>query len=387
MNLTKIMSWFFVAALFVVCGCGGGESNFDKAQFYQKDGEYKKAVEFYKRAIQKRERIAESEKYLGDIYLGDKNFDETFEHYKKSIEQDPNVALETVMKYISYNDAKVRDKVGEMLAGVENDEAKEKINDALSQILNSKDQYKIIDALAVISKMKERAFPLTDDIFKLLDENNSIIKQKILDVLPNIAKIVSEKYGLDKLISFLKQKDEIIKISTIDCLGNMRGYAIGTLPSLIEVAVKEPRYGKNVFPAIEKMGLPTKEQMRNMYSILKDKPKEIKIKMLNIWGNFGDKANSYVPYILVFLNDEDNEVKKATRDALSKIGKASQESIPDLINLLKENNDEILSRAIYELGDLGKAASAAIEPLKEIADKTQSREVKTNAHDALQKIQ
>ena len=70
-----------------------------------------------------------------------------------------------------------------------------------------------------------------------------------------------------------------------------------------------------------------------------------------------------------------------------KIGKASQESVPELINLLKEENEEILSRAIYELGDLGKSASAAIEPLKEMVQKTNSRDVKTMANDALQKIQ
>ena len=52
-----------------------------------------------------------------------------------------------------------------------------------------------------------------------------------------------------------------------------------------------------------------------------------------------------------------------------------------------EENEEILSRAIYELGDLGKSASAAIEPLQAIAQETDSREVKTAANDALQKIQ
>jgi len=385
MFFKKIAALTLFSALFFICGCGG-ESNFTKAVAYQKDGEYQRAIEYYKLAIKDRERVAESEKHLGDIYFGDKNYDEAIEHYKNSIETEPSIALETVMKYISYNDAKVRDQIGKMLASIENEQAQKDINARLSEILKSKDQYKILDALDVAEKIGPRAQYLSEDIVVLLDSND-IVKQKVLKVIPNFAKVFVEKYGLKKLTAFLDQKNEIIKANTIECLGNMHEHAISTLPKLIELASKEKRYGKEIFPAVEKMGLPTKEQMKDMYPFLKDKSKEIKINMLNIWGKFGEKVNDYVPNIIMFLNDEDNDVKKAARNALLKIGKASQESVPELINLLKEENEEILSRAIYELGDLGKSASAAIEPLKEMVQKTNSRDVKTMANDALQKIQ
>ena len=386
MPLKKIVSLFVFASLFFVLGCG--ESNFNKAVSYQKDGEYQKAIEYYNLAIENKEKMAESEKSLGDIFFGEKNYEEAIEHYHNSLEIDPTVAIDTVMKYISYNDAKVREQVGKMLGSIDSTNGKKFINIRLSKILNSEDQYKIVDALEVVKQMGYKsADPLADDIFKLLDSSNNIVKQKVLDALPSIAKIISEKYGFEKLINFLNQKDEILKANTIDCLGNMHEHAITTLPVLIELDVKENRYSKNIFHAIEKMGPPTKEQMKDMYSFLKDKPKEIKINMLNIWGNFGEKANAYVPNIIVFLNDEDAEIKKATRDALLKIGKASKDSVPELINLLKENNEEILSRTIYELGDLGKNASAAVEPLKEIVQTTNSRDVRTMAKEALQKIQ
>lgn len=385
MVFKKIVALTLFSALFFICGCGG-ESAFTKAVSYQKDGEYQKAIEYYKHAIENKERVAESEKRLGDIFFGDKKYDEAIEHYKNSIEIEPGIALDTVMKYISYNDAKVRDQIGKMLVSVENEQAQKDINKKLSEILKSKDQYKVLDALDVAEKIGDRAQYISDDIVILLDSND-IIKQKVLKVLPNFAKVFSEKYGLEKITVFLDQKNEIIKSNTIECLGNMHEYAISTLPKLIDLAVKENRYSKDIFPAIEKMGLPTQEQMKDMYSFLKDKPKEIKISMLNVWEKFGERANIYVPNIIIFLNDEDNDVKKATRNALLKIGKASKDSVPELINLLKENNEEILSRAIYELGDLGKSASAAVEPLKEMVQKTDSRDVKTMANDALQKIQ
>ena len=385
MFLKKILNLFLFTTLIFLCSCNS-QSNFNKAVAYQKDGEYQRAIEYYKLSIEHKEKIAESEKNLGDIYFGDKNFEESLKHYKNSIELGYYIALKTVMKYISYNDVKVREQVGNMLANIENDLAKQQINEMLSKILKSNDQYKILDALDVVEKMKDNLESISDDIFNLLDSND-IIKQKVLKVLPNISKIVSEKYGFDKLLSFLSQKDEILKTNTIDCLGNMHEYAIKTLPDLIDLAVKENRYSKNIFPAIEKMGLPTKEQMKDMYSFLKDKPKKIKINMLDIWGNFGEKANIYVPNIISFLNDEDADVKNATRQTLLKIGKASQESVSELINLLKETNNEILLRAIYELGEIGKSASDAIEPLKKIVENAQNREIKTSANEALQKIQ
>ena len=385
MFLKKFASVFLFCSLFFICSCGN-QSNFSKAEAYKKDGEYQKAVEYYILSISHNEKVAESEKNIGDILFGDGFFGQALEHYKNSIEIDPNVALETVMKYISYNDAKVRAYVAQMLSDVENEQAKQQINEKLATILKSGDQYKIIDALEIADRMKNNLEPISDDIFNLLDDND-IIKQKVLKVLPKVARIVPEKYGFEKLINFLNQKDEIIKTNTIECLGNMHEYAISTLPDLIELAVRENRYSKNIFAAIEKMGVPTKEQMKNMNSFLKDKPKEIKINMLNIWGNFGEKANAYVPNIICFLNDEDADVKTATRNALLKIGKASQESVPDLINLLKETNNEIVLRAIYELGEIGKGASDAIEPLKEIVKNTQNREIKTSANEALQKIQ
>lgn len=383
MDLKKtilLMSFF----LFFIVSCNQ-QSNFDKALAYQNDAEYDRAKEFYNIAIKKGERVAESEKNMGDIFFGDRAYDDAFECYKRSIEIDPDIALKTVIKYISYNDAHVRDLVGKIFSEINNEQAIKQINEDLSSILNSGEQYKILDALPVVSQMGEKCTPILKDIVKLLDSNN-IIKQKVLEILPNFASVIEDE-DFEKILSLLNQNDEIIKIATIECLGNMHEYGKRASMNLLNMVINEPRYKEQVFIASSKIGKPDKEQMEHLYSFLKDKPKDIKMHILSVFDKHSEGANEYVPYLMSFLNDEDSEIKQATRNILAKIGKASPESIPALIKLLEEKNEEIVSRAVYELGDLGKDSSAAIEPLKKIAETTTNKDIKKLANDALQKIQ
>lgn len=384
MNLKNFINLIIFSAVFFIFGCNQ-QSDFDRALAYQNDAEYSKAIEFYNMAIQKGERVAESEKNLGDIFFGDRKYDDAFEHYKKSIEIDPNVALEVVMRYISYNDAHVRELVGNIFADINNEQANEKINEDLTKILNSGDQYKILDALAVVSRMGNKCTPILGDIIKLLD-NNNIIKQKVLEILPIFANVISDE-DFDKILGLLSQGDEIIKSITIDCLGNMNEHGVRAFPTLLNIIVNEPRYREQTFFAIERIGRPEQWQMEEIYSFLEDKPKDIKMHFLNIFNNHSEGANRYVPDIMCFLNDKDSEIKQTARNILVKIGKASPETVPELIGLLNGPNEEIVSRAVYELGDLGKVSFDAIEPLKKLVETTTNKDIKKLAKDALQKIQ
>ena len=384
MNFKKNISLVVLFFLFFLIGCNK-QSNFDKALSYQNDAEYDKAIEFYNTAIEKGERVAESEKNIGDIFFVDRKYDYAFVCYKRSIESDPNVALETVMKYISYNDVHVRELVGDLFFDINGKKANEKINESLANILHSGDQYKILDALFVMSRMEGKCVPILNDIIKLLDSNN-IIKQKVLEILPNFAKDINNE-DFDKILDLLSQNDEIIKTATIECLGNMNEQGKRALETLFNMSVKEPRYKEQIFSAIDKIGRPEQKQMGGLCSLLKDKPKDVKMLFLNVFDKNSGGANGYVPYLMCFLNDEDSEIKQLTRNILTKIGKASPECVPELIKLLEEKNEEIVSRAIYELGDLGKEASDAVEPLKKILETTTNKDIKKLAKDALNKIQ
>ena len=141
----------------------------------------------------------------------------------------------------------------------------------------------------------------------------------------------------------------------------MQGRATCALPFLINISIEEPLFQDRALFAIDKIGLPTKEQAEKMYDFLKDKPLETKIMVLDKFGDMRESANEYVPYIMLFLNDDDAVVKQNVRSTLAKIGKSSPSAVDALIKLLQEPNNEIKSRAIYELGDLGKSATQAIK--------------------------
>ena len=385
MNIKK---YFYLAAficVFFICSCG--ETNFNKAVSYQNDGEYGKAVEFYKKSIAERKNVSISEKNLGDIFFAEGRYEDAFKNYKFSIEVNPNVALNHVMQFISYNDGRVRNLVADMLCTVKNEQTKRQILDNLSKILNSQDNYKILDALEVILKLREKARPISQDIIKLLDSENAVIKQKVLEYLPFDPETVVQNGFMDKVIDLLNQDNEMVKTYAMECLGKMHGHATKALPLLINISINEPNFNNKALQTIDNIGLPTKEQAEKMYDFFKDKPLETKVMILEKFADMRGRANEYVPYIMLFLNDDNMIVKQSTRNALAKIGNSSPKAVGELIKLLQEPNEEIKSRAIYELGDLGKSATQAIEPLKQLMDSTDNKEIKSLAENALQKIQ
>jgi HEAT repeat protein len=388
--MNKILGLFFIACMFFIVSCG--DSYFEKAMSYQNDGEYEKAIDFYNRAIDKNDHIADSEKNVGDIYFLHDQYEYAFSCYERAMEAVSPEAMDTTIKLSSFGDASVRNLAAKTLSNIKNQRAQNIIFKKLIEVLNSSDENKIIDILEMLSKFERDFSPISEDLIALLDSENLVIRQKTLSILPKISAVVCEDEAcFNKIVGYLNQDNEIIKVSAIECLGNMKKDAKKALPVLIDIAIKDTLNKGSALKAIEQIGAPTIERADKMYSFLKDKPKEIKMKFLDIFENMAAKDNNeikeYVPYIITFLNYDDFSIKQKTRAVLTKIGKAAPETVPELIKLLKENNSEIVSRAIYELGDLGKVASDAINPLKQIVATTQDKDIKKIASDALQKIQ
>ena len=388
--MNKILGLFFIACMFFIVSCG--DSYFEKAMSYQNDGEYEKAIDFYNRAIDKNDHIADSEKNVGDIYFLHDQYEYAFSCYERAMEAVSPEAMDTTIKLSSFGDASVRNLAAKTLSNIKNQRAQNIIFKKLIEVLNSSDENKIIDVLEMLSKFERDFSPISEELIALLDSENLVIRQKTLSILPKISAVVCEDEAcFNKIVGYLNQDNEIIKASAIECLGNMKKDAKKALPVLIDIAIKDTLNKGSALKAIEQIGAPTIERADKMYSFLKDKPKEIKMKFLDIFENMAAKDNNeikeYVPYIITFLNYDDFSIKQKTRAVLTKIGKAAPETVPELIKLLKENNSEIVSRAIYELGDLGKVASDAINPLKQIVATTQDKDIKKIASDALQKIQ
>ncbi len=389
MKIQKILVLFLIACMPIVISCKG--DYFDKAVAYQNDGEYEKAIDFYNRAISENDHVADSEKNVGDIYFLHDQYEYAFSCYERAMEAVSPEAMDTTIKLGSFGDASVRKLAAQTLSNIKNPKAQNIIFKKLVEVLNSNEENKIIDALEMMLQFERDLSPIADDLIALLDSKNIVIKQKALLILPKVAEIAcNDEECFEKIIGYLSQGNEILKTSAIECLGNMQKYAKKALPDLIAIAVDDVFNKEQALNAIGQIGAPTKEQAAKMYSTLKDKPNEIKMKFLDIFEDMSSKDDAvkeYVPYILMFLKYNDLTIKQKTRTVLTKIGKASPEAVPALIDLLQDTNNEIVSRSIYELGDLGKAASDAVEPLKKIMATTQDKDIKKIATDALQKIQ
>ncbi len=389
MKIQKILVLFLIACMPIVISCKG--DYFDKAVAYQNDGEYEKAIDFYNRAISENDHVADSEKNVGDIYFLHDQYEYAFSCYERAMEAVSPEAMDTTIKLGSFGDASVRKLAAQTLSNIKNPKAQNIIFKKLVEVLNSNEENKIIDALEMMLQFERDLSPIADDLIALLDSKNIVIKQKALLILPKVAEIAcNDEECFEKIIGYLSQGNEILKTSAIECLGNMQKYAKKALPDLIAIAVDDVFNKEQALNAIGQIGAPTKEQAAKMYSTLKDKPNEIKMKFLDIFEDMSSKDDAvkeYVPYILMFLKYNDLTIKQKTRTVLTKIGKASPEAVPALIDLLQDTNNEIVSRSIYELGDLGKAASDAVEPLKKIIATTQDKDIKKIATDALQKIQ
>ncbi len=381
----KKIKYLILCLFFVFCSCNR-QSDFDKALEYQDYGEYEEAIKYYVFSINKGEKVALAEKKLGDIFFSRQNYREAFNHYKKSLEVDAEVALDKVMQFISHSELKVKNYAYLTLNDLKNKESKLRMFDYLSTVLKSKNQYKILDVLELLPKLKNY-ISVSEALLDLLNTDNSMIKREVLPLLPNIAGMVVKRGYLDKIIALLNQDNEVLKNLAIDCLGDMFSWAQKAYPDLVVVAV-DPMYRKRVLRATEKIGVPTKEQVNEIFNYLKDKPEDLKIAIIEQIGNKRTEAKPFVPNFIAFLNDNSDDVKLAVRRSLSRIGKANKSCVPELIAMLQDDNEEIVARVIYELGDLGKDAGEAVDALKKIAENENTKkELKDLAKTALQKIQ
>ena len=186
--MNKILGLFFIACMFFIVSCG--DSYFEKAMSYQNDGEYEKAIDFYNRAIDKNDHIADSEKNVGDIYFLHDQYEYAFSCYERAMEAVSPEAMDTTIKLSSFGDASVRNLAAKTLSNVKNQRAQNIIFKKLVEVLNSSDENKIIDILEMLSKFERDFSPISEDLIALLDSENLVIRQKTLSILPKISAVV-----------------------------------------------------------------------------------------------------------------------------------------------------------------------------------------------------
>ena len=374
-------SVFFFIFLLISCGT----SNFEQGVFYQENGEYDKALQFYEKAISKKENVAQAEKNRGDIFFIQKDINKAFECYKKSIEINPDIPMDYIFNLISDSNKDVRAATKDILVKTENKIAKEKILNHLSKMLKSDQQFEKLDALEVISSFGNSSKPIINDVINLVDDENITVKQKVFEVLPKIADIAISAGSEKKLYDLLSDShsSDMIKIGVIECVGKMK--QIVDFAPLIEAAKAKPAFRKAVLRSIWKANPASKKSVENIRKYFTDDDPQVKLLVLTILKRMGNGANSFVPEIILLSSDSNSTVSREAKNTLAAIKTGDKSTVPGLMKLLNNENKSIKLEAIRWLANIGSGASDSVEELKKLA-KDEDKEIKASAMLALKQI-
>ena len=378
--MLRIFAFIFCFVfLFISCGT----SNFDQAEQYQNNAEYAKALEFYEKAISKKENVAQAEKNMGDIFFMQKDFNKAFECYKKAIETKPNLSMDHIFNLLSDSNKDIRTATKNMLVKIQNKTAREKIFKHLSKMLKSEQKFEKLDALEVVSSFGNSAKPVIDDVLELIDDENITIKQKVFEVLPNVAGIAIPAGSEEKLYGLLKHSNDVIKSGAIECVGKMK--QIADYAPLIEIVKTNPSINKVVLAAVNDANPASRESVENIKKYFTDENPQIRLLALAILKRMGNSASPLVPEIISLSADSNSTVSKEAKNILSNIKIAEQSIVPDLIKLLNDKNRNVKLEAIRWLANIGTGASASVEELKKLA-KDEDKEISASAILALKQI-
>ncbi len=384
MNLLKFNNVVFFVLLILFAGCS--QSDFNDGVRYQQEGEYDKAIVSYEKAIKKNQNVALAQKNLGDIYLLRNNCEKGFDCYISSIEANHSLVLGYVLKFISDSNKTLRQTALNSLPKVQNEEARKKILDKVSLMLKSSKLHEKIDALDLIASLGCTSEPVFEDILNLLKDDNPVVRQKALVAMPLLKDCIVRFNALDEIIKVAQtDKNELVRISAIDTLGNLGYDARFALPALFDMLEADNTFSPLASKAIERIGKTDKPNVKDLKKYLYSGKNSIRVKILNIFGNMGQNANDMVPFIIPMLKDNNFDIRDTARATLRKIGTSSKEAVPDLILLLKNPEYEIRLMALTELTDIGKDASSAL-PSIELLLKDPNENVRKYAEYAVTEI-
>lgn len=267
MNVIKFNNVVLLALLFLFAGCS--KSDFNDGVRYQQEGEYDKAIVSYERAVKKNQNVALAQKNLGDIYLLKDNCEKGFECYISSIEANHSLVLGYVLKFISDSNKTLRQTALNSLPKVQNEEARKKILDKVSQMLKSSKLHEKIDALDLIANLGCTSEPVFEDILNLLKDDNPVVRQKALVAMPLLRDCVVRFNALDEIVNVAHtDKNELVRISAIDCLGNLGYDARFALSALFDMVESDNTFSPLASKAIDRIGKTDKPNVKHLKKYL-----------------------------------------------------------------------------------------------------------------------
>jgi len=354
--------FFFLSFALIACE----QADMNKAIEYQKKGIYNKAIDNYHALIKKGKNVAQAQKNLADIYLEKEKIKEAFNCFKASLNVSPDFALDEVIGLTSSGNKELREKAVQILTEVTNEDTKKAIFEKLIDKLKSEEFHDKVDALETIFAFSKNASGITDNILAVFDIEKPVVQNRILSNLFKIADESNFQKITDKLETIAQNKNEnmLIRVAAIDCIANMK--STDSLIKLIELTEENSAVSDSAKSAIEKIGLPSRNQVSNFIPLLsEEQSSSTKVLVLKIFSNMKSEANDTVPNIILLLKDQDSKVREAAKEALSNIGAASRTCIPALNNLLDNKDVDIKLRALNEIVEIN-AVDQTIDKIRQL---------------------
>ena len=329
------------------------QASMTKAIEYQKKGMYNKAVDNYISLIKKGISVAQAHKNLADIYLEMGKTDAAFNSLKQSLNITSEFALDEVIELTSSGNKEIREKAIKTLTEVTNEDTRKEIFNKLIQKLNSDEFHNKVDALDAIFSFSEKASVISDEILAVFDSEKSVIQNRILSNLFKIVNNDNRQQIIDKLEQIAGNTEEnmLIRVAAVDGIANIKSKE--SLVELINLTKEKSAISASAKTAIEKIGLPSREQIPNFFPFLSEEQESsVKVIVLKMFSNMKSEANDAVPNIIVLLKDKSKTVRDSAKEALSNIGTASQAALGGLSDLLDNQDVDIKLRALNEIVEM-----------------------------------
>jgi len=205
----------------------------------------------------------------------------------------------------------------------------------------------------VIARLGQRARPAAPVLRKMLEASPEYSHGRSEQVALILAKIDPEADGTIKML--------------VRELGQFSDYEIPLKAALLE-------FGK---PAIE--------SLVNGLTEFANKPDHC-ISILNVLGEFGERADSAIPAIIDFFTDERLEVRAAAAKTIGKIGTSPKASVRALAWLLEDKRPAVREQAALGLAAFKDAAKSAVPKVTELLN-DEYIDVRAAARSALESLQ
>lgn len=151
------------------------------------------------------------------------------------------------------------------------------------------------------------------------------------------------------LIKILSDKNEILRLSAIQALGQIGASARAAVDPLITM-LQDKSVQQDVIEALGQIGESAAPAVQFLITMLQDN--YVRRDVIQALGQIGEPAAPSVPFLVDTLSDNDIDIVQASANALGSIGHPAEVAIPDLINLLKRKPN-FPSYVVEALGDIG----------------------------------